>query len=146
MKNKMDYQAYQAAVSALRRIANDELLQFKEGIDPERLVKVLLKRLESATAQTQAQGQSTPTKPATAQTQAQAQSTPTKPATVTPIQGDLKLLDSLLSPDTNSAFGGADAVVISKNVDYRATVSVQKAVAMIALSIMGESLNEEEQG
>ena len=130
MKNKMDYQAYQAAVSALRRIANDELLQFKEGIDPERLVKVLLKRLESATAQTQAQ----------------AQSTPTKPATVTPIQGDLKLLDSLLSPDTNSAFGGADAVVISKNVDYRATVSVQKAVAMIALSIMGESLNEEEQG
>lgn len=142
MKNKMDYQAYQAAVSALRRIANDELLQFKEGIDPERLVKVLLKRLESATAQTQAQAQSTPTKPATAQTQAQAQSTPAKPATVTPIQGDLKLLDSLLSPDTNSF--GADAVVISKNVDYRATVSVQKAVAMIALSIMGESLNEEE--
>lgn len=140
MKNRMDNQAYQAGVSALRRIANDELLQFKEGIDPEKLVKVLLKRLESVQAQPQAQ--STTTKTATAQPQAQAQSTPAKPATVTPIQGDLKLLDSLLSPDTNSF--GADAVVISKNVDYRATVSVQKAVAMIALSIMGESLNEEE--
>ena len=139
-KNKTDNQAYQAAVAALRRIANDELLQYKEGIDAEKLVKVLLKRLDSVSTQQSAQAQPTSAKPTTGQ----AQPTPAKPVTVTPIQGDLRLLDTLLSNDTNPAFGGVDAMVVSKNVDSRATVSVQKAVAIIALNIMGESLNEED--
>ncbi len=143
MKKKQDNPAYSTAVSALRRIAGDELLQYKEGIDPEKLVKVLLRRLEIAQAQPQAQtaqSQTPGAKPATTQ----AQTAPVKLSSVTPIQGDLKLLDALFSPDTDPVLGKVDAAVISKAVDYRATVSVQKALAVMALNAMGESLNEEE--